>query len=100
MAPPPDKTTLEAVEALVNAQTWSERRQIVEAKHDILLTDDAEQVLNDMLQLVNDDENATQMLEEYRNLLVSCRQVGIESAFAEHLLLEDIHALLAESERL
>jgi|SRR5947209_11865297 len=100
MATPSDKTIIEAVEALINSRTWSERRLIIEAKRDILLTDAAEQVLNNMIQQPNGDADSTQILEECSNLLVRSQQVGIESAFAEHLLFEDIQTLLNESERL
>jgi hypothetical protein len=67
--------------AFIQAETWEESRRILEA-HPELLTDEADAVLGQLVQ-VQEDQDARRFLEELRALLRRCREVGVEQAFAE-----------------
>ena len=82
------------------AQTWDQKKRIVEAQHGILLTEAADQALASLLEHSRGDADATRLLEEHRDLLARCRRDGIETAFAGYLLPDSLQDLLAESERL
>ena len=75
-----------AVSAFVNAQTWEKRKRLVEERQNVLLTDAAEEALADLLTQYKDDKYATAVLEEYREVLGRCREIGIDAAFADRLL--------------
>jgi tetratricopeptide (TPR) repeat protein len=80
--PSPEQIS-EAVLAFINADTWTESQRIVEAQQALLLTDDADQYFDVLLQQYAGDENATRTLTQHRTLLRRCREVGIDAAFAE-----------------
>ncbi len=58
-------------------------RQHVEAHHELLLTDQADEVFSRMLRQYAGQPNPTKQIDKYRSLLQRCRQVGIDKAFAE-----------------
>jgi tetratricopeptide (TPR) repeat protein len=64
---------VEIVMAFVNAQTWAESKDLLEAHHNVLLTDAADEVLVSLLEQYKDNENTTYQFEEYRMLLANCR---------------------------
>ena len=74
-----------ALQAFVSAQTWTEKKRIVEAQSDLLLTDEAEFVWTLLLQQYAHDQNAVRLLQEHHELLQRCRAEGIEAAFTERL---------------
>src|SRR5262249_36918998 len=71
----------ETIIALVNANSWNEARRIV-AQHSELLRPEADALMQ-VLAMTQVDERAKRVMEEYRALLVRCREVGVEQAFAE-----------------
>ncbi len=75
----------EAVQAFVAAQTWAERKQIVEAQRDQLLSDTADRAFDFLLELAKGDANATHIFQEHQALLARCRHEGIGAAFADYL---------------
>jgi CHAT domain-containing protein/tetratricopeptide (TPR) repeat protein len=91
---------LESIEALIAAQTWEEKKRLVEAQRDLLLTEAADQTFASLLEQKKSDTDASRLLEEYHNLVARCRDEGIELAFASFLLPTELEVMLAESERL
>ena len=89
-----------AIEALIATQPWEEKKRLVEAQRDLLLTDAADQIFASLLEQKRSDTDATRLLIEHRDLVARCRHDGIELAFASFLLPTELQALLAESERL
>ncbi len=89
---------LRAIEAFIQADTWDGSRRVVE-QHPELLTDEAEEVLAQLVRLARaqGNEDAVQIFEEHRALLRRCREVGVARAFAEKMLPP---AALAAAERL
>src|SRR5262249_12308699 len=82
MPPQPlHERVIEAVLAFVNAQSWVESKEIVEARRDELLTEAANQVFAALLAQYSSDESAIHFLEERRALLTHCRQEGDDDAF-------------------
>ncbi|MDX6380977.1 MAG: hypothetical protein QOI57_2001 [Rubrobacteraceae bacterium] len=79
------QSPVEVVLAFVNAQTWTESKQIAEAHRDVLLTNTADEVLVTLLEQYEDNEDATRQLEEHRALLARCYCKGIDAAFADRL---------------
>jgi hypothetical protein len=75
----------EAVQAVLNTRTWTDCKQIVEARRDILLTDAAEQFMAALLDQYRGNEEATEALLACRVLLARCRHQGIDAAFADRL---------------
>jgi tetratricopeptide (TPR) repeat protein len=100
MAEPSRNQIANAVEAIIKAQTWDERKHIVEVHRDELLTNTADQLLAHLLEQYRNNANATRILQEHRDLLVRCRIDGIEAAFAGRLLPEELLALLLEIQQL
>ena len=82
---PSQEQITEAVQAFINARTWAETKQIVEARRDVLLTDAAERLMTAFLDHYQGDKEATEVLQEHRTLLTRCRHQGIDAAFADHL---------------
>ncbi|MGB0387753.1 MAG: hypothetical protein ACPGWR_23290, partial [Ardenticatenaceae bacterium] len=81
--PKPVEAVLEAVDAFIKAERWSESQEIVKHQRHLLLTDEADLVLANLLEQHADDPEMSKMLNEHRALLKRCRQEGIESAFAD-----------------
>jgi hypothetical protein len=82
---PSQKQITEAVLAFINARTWADCKQIVEARRDILLTDAAEQLMATLLEQYRGNEETTAVLQDHRVLLARCRRQGIDAAFADRL---------------
>jgi len=70
------------------AQTWAERKQLVENHRDLLLTDTADATLAALLTQFRDDKDGIRNLEECRKVLIRCRREGIDAAFADRLYLD------------
>lgn len=83
------------IRALIDADSW-EAAQLMVEQHPELLSDHADEIL-DQLSRQTKDVDASCVYEEYRVLLRRCREVGIETAFAEKAevqkLPEENHAL-------
>lgn len=78
------QVALDALEAYIAANSWSEAKHIVEVHRDVLLTD----LIDDVLVMViaqYEDVAAIHMLAQYRKVLARCRTAGIDAAFAELL---------------
>lgn len=83
MTPSSRDDLAQAVLAYIKARTWAEMKQIVENRHDLLLTDAADDILADSLGRCRENEDITRLLEARRALLARCRCEGIEAAFAD-----------------
>lgn len=75
---------LQSIEEFVGAKTWGEAQGIVEA-HPDLLSDEADTYLLRWQLNAYRGNEASWMLNERRELLRRCRQIGIAEAFAEKL---------------
>lgn len=78
----PSQEVYDAVLALVQAKNWAECKQLVEREAKWLLDEGANQVLLSWLKQSQQDPHAMRVFNEYRELLLRCRQEGIEAAFA------------------
>lgn len=76
------QTVLDALEAFVAADSWVEARRVLEAHPRELLTDVADDVLVTMMARYTDAQ-VVRMLAQHRQVLMRCRVVGIDVAFAE-----------------
>jgi len=74
----------DVIQAFVQADTWAVSQRIIEA-HPELLSDEADQLLGQLVAIAHQqgDAQAEGTFTEYRQLLARCRQVGVETAFAE-----------------
>ena len=70
--------------AFIQADTWDQSRRIVE-QHPELLTDETDALLEQLIEAarMQEDENAQRTFEQHRVLLLRCREVGTERAFAD-----------------
>jgi CHAT domain-containing protein len=82
---PSQEQITEAVLAFINARTWTDHKQIIEARHDMLLTDAAEQLMAALLDHYRGDEEATAVLQAHWVVLARCHRQGIDAAFADRL---------------
>ena len=69
----------------LNSPTWDERKHLLEARSDLLLSDAADSVLSDLLIWSADDEAAVRYLEDLRDLLLLARHDGIDAALADRI---------------
>ncbi len=76
------QAVLDALEAFVAAVSWVEARRVLEAHPRELLTDVADDVLVTLMARYKDAE-IVRMLAQHRQVLMRCRVVGIDVAFAE-----------------
>lgn len=76
------RAVLDALEAFVAADSWIEARHVLEAHPRELLTDVADDVLVTLMARYKDAE-IVEMLAQHRKVLMRCRVVGIDVAFAE-----------------
>ncbi|MDP9350195.1 MAG: CHAT domain-containing protein [Chloroflexota bacterium] len=83
--PPVPAALTDAVLAFFNARTWAESKQAVEKHADVLLTDEIGPVWESLLRQCAGNAEAIRHIEEHRNLLIRCRQEGIDVAFANRL---------------
>src|SRR5262245_6282023 len=72
---------VEVLLAFVNAKTESEQKQIVEENANLLLTGEAERLLDNPLRRYANDDTMYHHILESRDLLARCRIEGIDSAF-------------------
>jgi hypothetical protein len=72
---------LPTLQAFLDADNWADSRRVLE-QHPELLGDEADALLGQMI-AAQDDEDAIAYLEQHRELLRRCRQVGVEQAFAD-----------------
>ncbi len=72
---------LQRLLAFIQAPIWAESQRILEADPE-LLSPEADALLQ-KLAAAQQNENARKMVEQYRDLLARCREVGIAPAFAE-----------------
>ena len=72
-----------AVLALINAENDAQSKRVIEEHADLLLTDEAEQLLNDWL--IQPQGDYARTVQERLTLLARCRKEGISSAFAEQV---------------
>ncbi|MBN2392626.1 MAG: hypothetical protein JXR84_17985 [Anaerolineae bacterium] len=76
------QAVLDALEAFVAADSWAEARCVLETHSRELLTDVADDVLVTMMAR-NKNAEVVRMLAQHRHVLMRCRVVGIDVAFAE-----------------
>ncbi len=70
---------------LINADSWSDSQEIVEREHERLLSEEADLVLNNLLEKYQDDEHMTIVLEDHQDLLKACKAEGIDNAFKKKI---------------
>ena len=81
---PPDLDRLiELLPALLYAEGLEAKQRIISENRDLLLSDEALSVFDDMLAQVANREQTWDLIEAHQRLLQRCRAVGIERAFAE-----------------
>jgi tetratricopeptide (TPR) repeat protein len=76
--PPP--SLLQRLIAFIQARTWSESQQLVEADR-ALMSGEADALLEQLA--AQQDTDVQSLIEQHRVLLARCREVGIAAAFAE-----------------
>jgi CHAT domain-containing protein len=79
---PSKEDVLLAVEALLNARNWTETQRIVEDYASLLLTEDADKVIETLLRLNAGDDSAIRAIEHRRKVIELCRMQGIDNALA------------------
>jgi hypothetical protein len=77
----------DVIQAFIQADTWAASQRIIEA-HPELLSEEADQLLGQLVAVARQqgDAQAKGAFAQYRQLLVRCRQVGAEAAFAERAM--------------
>ena len=78
---PDPQELLNTILAFIQAENWPDSRRVVE-QHPELLTGVADGLLAQLAD-AHEDDGARRTVEEHRALLLRCREVGIEAAFAE-----------------
>jgi hypothetical protein len=75
------------IRAFMQADTWAVSQRIIEA-HPELLSEEADQLLGQLVAIARqqDDAQAEGAFSEHRQLLARCRQVGVDTAFAERVM--------------
>ncbi|MFO7917993.1 MAG: CpXC domain-containing protein [Anaerolineae bacterium] len=81
--------TVSAVQEFVQAQNWAEARDILE-DHPELLEKRGDRIMGAFIEAARklDDEDSEAILQEHRELLRRCQEVGVEEAFTESMNLE------------
>lgn len=79
-----NQKTILAVQRFVNSRSWSDAKKIVEENKQVLLTKEADEVMNEMEAKYSRSiwGNEVWIIQEHRKLLSACRKDGIEAAFA------------------
>ena len=75
---------LDTLFTFINAVSWTESQQIVEANPQ-LLSNEADELLGELLD-AQDDLQSHQLVNEHRILLLRCLEIGIPGAFIERRL--------------
>jgi len=73
-----------AVNEYLNARTWLGCKEVVESKKEYLLTDEAEKIVDSVIEQYKDTPSVSR-LEKLRSILIKCRSEGIEEAFSDLL---------------
>lgn len=82
---------LQALDEFTRSETWDEAKQVVEAHHE-LLTEEADALLAALIARQK-DQQAVQILQEHRHILVRCRNEGIDAAFSERVPVDEFSQL-------
>lgn len=79
-----NEKTILAVQRFVNSRSWSDAKKIVEENKQLLMTREADEILNEMEARYSRSiwGNEVWVIQEHRKLLSACRKDGIEQAFA------------------
>lgn len=79
-----NEKTILVVQRFINSRTWSDAKKIMEENKQVLLTKEADEVMNEMEAEYSRSfwGNAVGVIQEHRELLKACRKDGIETAFA------------------
>jgi len=94
------QTLADIVLSFVGARTWEESKRVVQEHADALLSEQADSVLQRLLEQYAEDTNAVGPLEDHRELLARCRREGIDAAFGDRVHGTELQSLLAELEQL
>gem|GEM_PF-464360 len=71
---------LETLQQFIQADTWSKSQEYL-AQYPELLGDDVDALLSQLMEMVTEQERS--VLQEHRDLLQRCREIGIEQGFEE-----------------
>ncbi|GAB3852549.1 hypothetical protein GCM10027610_081050 [Dactylosporangium cerinum] len=74
----PDRETVAAVLAFVDASDAAETEAVLRQHHELLLTDQADRVLSDLIRQYRDETDDVTALRRSRRLLYRCREYGID----------------------
>jgi hypothetical protein len=79
-----NEKTILVVQKFINSRSWLEAKQMVEENKRILLSNEAEAVINEMEAKYSRSlwGNEVWVIEEHHKLLKECKKEGIEAAFA------------------
>jgi len=77
------------MQAFFDAGTWVERKRIVEAHSDLLLSDAADKLIANTIKAYSDDPRVVRRLKDYREVLTNCRCNGINAAFVDRFRLSE-----------
>jgi len=79
--------TIVAVQKFVNSRSWKEAKQFVQDNRRLLLTKEADDILDEMEKKYSSSlwGTETPIIHEHRELLARCRKESIEAAFAERV---------------
>ncbi len=82
--------TISVVQAFVQAQNWAETRDILQ-DHPELLEARGDRIMGAFIEAAREmgDEESTAILQEHRDLLRRCQEVGLENAFVERMEVEE-----------
>ena len=82
---------LQALDEFTRSKTWDEAKQVVE-EHRELLTEEADALLVTLIARQK-DQQAVQILQEHRYILVRCRNEGIDAAFSDRIPVDNFSQL-------
>jgi hypothetical protein len=79
-----NEKTILAVQRFINSQSWIEAKKMVEENKQVLLSSEAEAIINEMEMKYSRSIWGTEVwvIEEHHKLLTACRKDGIDAAFA------------------
>lgn len=77
-----DANLIKKVMAFVSADSWEKWEAMIRRESATLLSNEADALLEQMLQVARNDQGLATTVELRRNLLRRCREDGIDSAFA------------------
>ena len=79
-----NQKTIIAVQQFINSRSWKEAKKFVEDNRRLLLTNEADAILEEMEKKYSSSLWGTEVpiIQEHRELLARCRKESIEVAFA------------------